>query len=163
MTKAERYAKIESYGKAYAVLTEALERFPKEMWQYKPSEEMWSIHEIVVHITDSEANSYIRCRRFLAEPGETLMAYDENKWARELKYQEQSPDDALTLFRWLRERSYSLIKSVPEEVWSRQCLHPEQGLITMDDWLVTYERHIPDHVSQMDAVHANWLEHQRRS
>jgi len=99
MRSDKRPAKIESYGKAYGVLTEALAKFPRGMWRYKPASDQWSIHEIVVHIADSEANSYIRCRRFLAEPGQPLMAYDETGWARELNYHAQDPDDALELFR----------------------------------------------------------------
>jgi hypothetical protein len=158
MTDSERQAKIDSYGKAHDMLLEALARFPKEMWGYRPTEDQWSIHEIVVHITDSEANSYVRCRRFLAEPGEALMAYDEMRWGRELNYQDQNPDDALELFRWLRKMSYDLIKTAPQEVWSRESFHPEDGVITMDDWLNTYQRHIPDHISQMESVHESWLE-----
>jgi hypothetical protein len=161
MTDSKRQAKIDSYGKAYDLLIEALERFPREMWQYRPAEDQWSIHEIVVHIADSEANSYVRCRRFLAEPGETLMAYDEMRWGRELDYLDQNPEDALALFRWLRKLSYDLIKTVPQEVWSRECYHPEDGMITMDDWLDTYQRHIPDHISQMESIHQSWLEGQR--
>ena len=161
MTDSQRQAKIDSYGKAYNLLIEALERFPREMWQYRPAEDQWSIHEIVVHIADSEANSYVRCRRFLAEPGETLMAYDEMRWGRELDYLDQNPEDALALFRWLRKLSYDLIKTVPQEVWSRECYHPEDGMITMDDWLDTYQRHIPDHISQMESIHQSWLERQR--
>ena len=46
MTNEERAQKINSYGKAYETLVEALKQFPKEMWQFKPSDG-WSIHEIV--------------------------------------------------------------------------------------------------------------------
>ncbi len=69
MTPTERNELIESYGKAYDLLTEALKKYPKEMWQWKPAADKWSIHEIIIHITDSEANAYVRCRRFIAEPG----------------------------------------------------------------------------------------------
>ena len=79
MTSQERAKKIESYGNAYAVLVDALTRFPKEMWQFRDPHGCWSIHEHIVHIADSEANSYIRCRRFIAEPGESLSGYDENR------------------------------------------------------------------------------------
>ena len=47
-----------------------MKQFPKEMWDFKSELNPWSIHNIIVHITDSEANSYIRCRRFIAEPGQ---------------------------------------------------------------------------------------------
>ena len=86
MIKQERDLLIESYGKAYDSLIEALKEFPKEMWQWKPTPEKWSIHEIIIHIADSEANSFIRCRRFIAEPGSGVYGYDENKWAERLDY-----------------------------------------------------------------------------
>ena len=157
MTGEERLQKIESYGNAYAQLIEALKHFPKEMWQFKPSPDRWSVHEIVVHIADSEANSYIRCRRFIAEPGESVMAYDENRWAESLRYHDQSTDEALELFKWLRRKSYTLIRSLPESVWSNTVYHPEQGDMILDDWLGIYERHIPEHVQQMQANYAAWI------
>ena len=156
MSDEEHKAKIASYGGAHQYLLGALESYPHEMWQVRPDSDQWSIHEIIVHIADSEANSYIRCRRFLAEPGEDLLAYDENRWARELDYHEQSSEDALELFRWLRKKSYDLIKEAPDEVWTYECFHPEIGTITLNDWLDTYERHIPEHVEQMQAVYEQW-------
>lgn len=63
-TPEQRDRKIESYGKAHQFLIEALPRFPREMWQFRPAPSEWSIHEIVVHIADSEAASFFRCRRF---------------------------------------------------------------------------------------------------
>ena len=156
MTNQERSQKIESYGQAYERLVEGLKQFPQEMWHFKPAPGDWSIHEIVVHITDSEANSYIRCRRFIAEPGQTVMAYDEQGWAIALNYHQQSTDDALELFKWLRRNSYNLIKNLPEPVWSQTIEHPENGTMTLDDWLITYEDHIPAHINQMRQVYVEW-------
>ena len=84
---------------AYEKLIAALPHFPREMWQYRPAPDRWTIHEIIVHIADSEANSYVRCRRFIAEPGSTVMAYDEMAWAQRLNYHAQSPEAALELFK----------------------------------------------------------------
>ena len=157
MAATDRLKKIESYGNAYAELVDALKQFPQYMWTFKPSPDRWSIHEIIIHIADSEANSYVRCRRFVAEPGEGVMAYDENRWAEALRYHAQSTEEAIELFKWLRLRSYRLIQSMPESVWSNTVLHPENGEMTMDDWLDVYERHIRDHVGQMRANYADWL------
>jgi hypothetical protein len=160
MAHEERDKKIESYGTAYQRLVSALERFPREMWQFRPASGRWTIHEILVHIADSEANSYIRCRRFLAEPGSTVLGYDETKWARDLRYHDQSTDDALELFKWLRHKSYTLIKDLPEAVWSNTVYHTETGAMTMDDWLDTYERHIPEHIGQMQGNYDDWVRQQ---
>ena len=158
MTPEERSQKLETYRSAHAQLTAALDRFPREMWQYRPDMDRWTIHEIIIHIADSEANSYIRCRRFLAEPGSSVLGYDESKWARELHYHEQSTADALELFKWLRHKSYTLIQDLPEASWAHTVNHTENGVMTMDDWLYTYARHIPDHIEQMQAIYADWLD-----
>lgn len=153
----ERAAKIESYGRGYEQLVEAIAWFPREMWQFRPSPDRWTIHEIIIHITDSEANSYARCRRLIAEPGESVMAYDEMQWARALDYHAQSTEDAIELFKWLRRSSYDLIKNQPEPVWEQTIYHPESGTMSMDDWLDTYERHVGEHVEQMYNVYHQWL------
>lgn len=156
MITQDRAQKIESYGTAYTQLTEAIKQFPREMWHFKLSPDDWSIHETIVHITDSEANSFVRCRRFIAEPGEAVMAYDENRWMRALHYDTQSTEDAVELFKMLRLATYKLIKTLPDSVWSNTVYHPENGTMTLDDWLDVYERHIPEHVSQMQRNYEAW-------
>jgi hypothetical protein len=157
LTPAERQQKIAAYGQAHELLAGALKNFPRDMWSYKPGPARWSIHEILAHIADSEANSYIRCRRFIAEPGQTVMAYDENRWADRLNYHDQSPEDALELFRLLRQTSYHLVKKLPEAAWASTIDHPESGTMTMDDWLNVYSNHVPEHIRHMKATHAAWL------
>jgi len=156
MDRVERARKIEVYGNAYQELVEGLKEFPREMWGYRSTVDPWTIHEIVVHITDSEANSFVRGRRFIAEPGRDVMAYDENGWATALDYMSQSPDDAVELFRWLRGNTYKLIKTLPESAWSNTVYHPENGTMTMDDWLDVYEAHVRDHLEQMRRIYEEW-------
>jgi hypothetical protein len=126
------------------------------MWKFKPSPERWSVHEIVIHLADSEVNSYARCRKFIAEPGSSVMAYDQNIWTSSLKYHQQNAQDALKLFRWLRHNTFQLIKSLPESVWSYTVQHPENGLMTMDNWLDVYERHTRGHIGQMKKNYDEW-------
>ncbi len=121
MTPATRSAKISTFGSAYETLIAGLREFPKEMWGFRDEHGCWSIHEHVVHIADSEANSYIRCRRLIAEPGKPLMAYDENGWASALGYAGRSVEGALELFRILRQQTYDLIKTLPESAWANTC------------------------------------------
>ncbi len=34
--------------------------------------------------------------------------------------------------------------------------HSKNGKMTFDDWLNVYERHIPEHVEQMQKVYGEW-------
>jgi hypothetical protein len=42
------------------------------MWKWKPAPDQWSIHEVIAHLADSEANGYARCREEGATRGELL-------------------------------------------------------------------------------------------
>ncbi len=156
MTRQERNAKIESFGRAYGQLTEALQQYPKEMWKFKPTPQQWSIHQIVLHIADTEAHAYTRFRTFIAEPGSTIMAFDQDKWANHLNYHQQSLEDALELFRIQRKLTYELIKNLPEEYWNRTVVHSEKGSLQLDEWLDFYEKHVPKHIEQMKRTAAFW-------
>ena len=85
------------------------------------------------------------------------MAYSEEAWARRLQYSEQNTEDALELFKWLRLKSYKLIVNLPPEVWANTVYHPENGIMTMDDWLDVYESHVRDHLAQMRRIHEEWV------
>ena len=45
-----RIQKLAAYGDAYEHLADALQRFPREMWQFRDEHGCWSIHEHIVHI-----------------------------------------------------------------------------------------------------------------
>ena len=161
MTTEERREKIEAYGKGPAELVEAVKEFPREMWQFKPGPERWSIHEILVHLADSEANSYVRARRFIAEPGKTVMAYNQEEWARKLGYHQQSPEEAVELFGCLRRMTYNLIKPLPESAWANTVEHPEYGPMNFDRWLEMYSAHVPGHIKQMRGNYEAWKKQQQ--
>jgi len=154
----ERQARIESYGKAYDRLIAALETLPKEMWQFKPAPDDWSIHEQIIHLADSEANSYSRVRRGIAEPGSAVLGYDQDRWASNLNYHAQSCEEALQLFKLLRLMSYRLIVSLPDDTWAHTIEHSENGTMTLDDWLVVYDDHVLGHIQQMQANYEAWLQ-----
>lgn len=145
----ERLERIESFGAAYKHIVKALGTLPREMWDYKPSPSEWSVHEIVIHLADAEANGYVRFRRFIAEPGSKVMAYDQDAWAKKLHYRNQDVEEPLQLLKYLRSTTYSILKQLPDEVWTNTVEHSENGIMTLEDWLETYDNHATAHIAQM--------------
>ena len=127
------------------------------MWTFRDDHGCWSIHEHLIHIADSEVNSYVRCRRLIAESGRTLMDYDENRWASALLYHDQNVGESMELFRRLRQKTLNLIQTLPESTWNHTAYHPENGDMTLDDWLDVYERHVPEHLHSMQENYDVWL------
>ena len=103
MSPEERKLKIKRYGKGYAMLKETLADIPRKAWKFKPAPTEWSIHEIIIHLADSETNAALRARLLAAEPGRAVMAYDQDKWALRLNYHDQDVEDALKLVKAARK------------------------------------------------------------
>ena len=149
---------LESFGRGPFLLSAALEQFPKKMWLYKPSDDSWSIHENILHLADSEAHAYIRCRRFIAEPGSSIAQFDSKSWACNLGYFHQSTREALRIIRNLRRTTYELLIALPRSVWEHSLEDATEGRLTLSDWLRLEEDHIPRHIGQMKRNHETWLE-----
>jgi len=150
MDTKERNEKIELYGRGFDMLTEMLKDVPLEMWKFKPAPAEWSVHEVLVHLSDSESNAALRARKLIVEPGGALMGYDQAKWADELDYHEHSWEDALEVVRLVRKSTYALLKKQPDEVFTHSAKHPEYDEpYTFEQWLNIYSRHIPGHIEQI--------------
>ena len=162
MDKSERDEKIELYGRGFELLKAALTEVPAKAMKWKPEPKEWSVHEIIIHIADSESNSALRARKLIVEPGGTLMGYDQDAWAVQLNYHEMDLDDALEVTRLARKTTYELLKRQPEEVFTHWIKHPEmEGEYTFEKWLNIYPKHIPGHIEQIKNNVKLWKEKQK--
>ena len=157
MDKQERNEKIELYGHGYDMLIETLKDIPREMWKFKPEPKEWSVHEVLIHLADSESNAALRARKLIVEPGGTLMSYDQALWADELNYHDHSYEDALEVLRLARKTTYELLKKQPDEVFNHTAIHPEYvEPYTFEMWLNIYSAHIPGHIEQIRNNYKLW-------
>jgi hypothetical protein len=157
MNREERNEKIELYGRGYDMLMSTLKDIPREMWKFKPEPKEWSVHEVLVHLADSESNAALRARKLIVEPGGALMGCDQDKWAIELDYHDQSYEDALETLRHVRKTTYELLKKQPDEVFKHTAKHPEYDEpYTFEMWLNIYSAHIPGHIEQIRNNYKIW-------
>ena len=117
----------------------------------KANSEGWSPRQVIHHMADSEAQSYARLRRLIAEPGTTIQGYDEGKWAESetLRYKTQEITDSLAIIKSVRKASYELIKRLSEKELANSGMHSETGKYTVMNWLETYTKHPIDHSNQI--------------
>ncbi len=120
MSSKERQRKFESYGSVYETLINDLKCFPREMRQFRPATDHRSIHDIIVHIANSEVESYILCGRLLAKFAFALPDYDDIKRIYDSGKHSQSIDEALASIKKLRLTTNSLIKTLPDVAWLPQ-------------------------------------------
>ena len=156
MNPAERKSLLDSYGSAHSRLIKTLKPLPEAVWQYEPGSGEWSIHEVLLHLTDSEANLYVRARRIIAEPGSKVLAFDHDLWAKRLSYQKQNAEASLELFKYLRQLTYDLLKDLPENIWQNTVEHSQFGIMTLDQWLERADKHANDHIKQIQDNFNAW-------
>ncbi len=156
MKYSERVEKIKEYGNVARDLPEILVKFPRTMWNYKPDPGRWCVHEILFHLLDTEANLYVRYRAALAEPGKTIMPFDQDRWSKELDYKGKDVEFAIDGLRWMIRANTDLLLAQPEKAFERDITHPERGSLTLDRMLETYLGHIPHHIGQMNKRLTEW-------
>ncbi len=162
MDKQERDEKIELYGHGYDLLMQTLKDIPQETWKFKPEPKEWSVHEIIIHLADSESNAALRARKLIVEPNGVLMGYDQDKWAIELNYHEQSWEEALEVVKFVRKTTYKLLKQQPDEVFEHSVKHPDYDEpYTFEKWLNIYSGHIPGHIEQIQNNVKLWEEKEK--
>ena len=67
------------------------------------------------HLADAELVGAHRFRQVIAEDNPTLIAFDQEAWARRLDYARRKPKQSLETFRRMRAENYELLKALPAE------------------------------------------------
>ena len=116
------------------------------------AENEWSASQCIHHMADSEAQSYARLRRLVAEPeGSIIQGYDEAAWANapKLAYADGDVTNSIAVLAAVRASSLDLIKRLDESDLEKFGEHTEAGKYTIARWLETYTRHPYDHGDQL--------------
>ncbi len=115
----------------------------------------WSPRQIIHHVADSEAQSYARIRRLIAEPlGSVIQGYDEGAWAANptLGYEELDIENSFEVFRAVRTSTLALVKRLKPSDLERYGEHSESGRYTVLKWLDDYAAHPDDHADQLERA-----------
>jgi hypothetical protein len=112
----------------------------------------WSARQIIHHVADSEAQSYVRIRRLVAEPeGSVIQGYDEGVWAEceKLGYKDAPVENSIAVYAAVRAGSLDVLKRLEESDLMKFGEHSESGKFTIEKWLINYTKHPLDHGDQL--------------
>lgn len=112
----------------------------------------WSARQIIHHVADSEAQSYVRIRRLVAEPeGSVIQGYDEGVWAEceKLGYKDAPVENSIAVYAAVRAGSLDVLRRLEESDLLKFGEHSESGKFTIEKWLINYTKHPLDHGDQL--------------
>jgi hypothetical protein len=154
MDAAQRAKLIQQYRDGYGQVARALDGFPAGKLTARPFTGKWTAAEIVHHLADSEMTSAIRIRKLLAEPFPVIQAYDQERFAEVMHYQERPIEPSLQAFRYARESTAQLFEHMSEPDWRKLGWHSEAGSYHTERWLEIYAAHAHGHAEQIERLKA---------
>ena len=145
---------IARYADGHRVVLDAVCGATDRELDARPEAGGWTAREVVHHLADSEMTSAIRLRRLLAEEAPTTDGYDEEEFARRLRYGTRPIAASLEAIAAARRTTAELLDVLIDEEWSRAGTHPEHGRYSVADWLEIYAAHAHDHADQIRRARA---------
>ena len=112
----------------------------------------WTVRQVIHHLADSHMNAYIRAKLIITEQNPTLKTYEQEEWARTPDASALAVQSSLDILRGVHNRWVHLLRTVGPDAWKRTGMHPESGLMTLDDLLALYARHGDNHVAQITGL-----------
>lgn len=126
-----------------------LEGAPDEVLSRRPAPGKWSVRAILAHMAEDELASSWRFRQMLGHSGATLPGFDQDLWARLGDYDSWTAQEALEMFRLLREANLRMFDRLSPEDWQRWGMHAERGRITVEDLVRHMAGHDLNHIGQV--------------
>ena len=154
MTRDSRSALIEQYRRGHAELLKALESVTAKELDWRRALAEWTIREIVHHLADSEMIAALRLRRLLAEESPMIQGFDQEAYARQLRYDSRPIEAALRVIEAARATTLEILAEIAEAEWQRAGIHDERGRYTIERWLELNANHAHEHAEQIRRIRA---------
>ncbi|MFA9436914.1 MAG: YfiT family bacillithiol transferase [Candidatus Bathyarchaeota archaeon] len=151
ITPERRIKWIKDLEDAPKLLREAVEGLDDEQLDTPYREGGWTIRQIVHHLTDSNINSYVRFKLAVTENQPTIKTWEQSDWAVLEDAVSMPVDVSLSLLDSLHQRWVVFLKSLTEEDMKKKFVHPEGGVLTVEENIWNYSWHSRHHTAQITA------------
>jgi len=153
MTEAELKQHLEAAEKSPKQIAAAVSGVPDKVLRYKPSPEKWCILEILGHLADMEVLYAYRIRQMLADKQPVFAAIDQDDWARNLGYMENSPPELIALYGLNRHANLQLLKRLKLGDLEKSAYHPElKRNVTVAEYVEKMGGHGANHLEQIEKL-----------
>ncbi len=111
----------------------------------------WTVRQVVHHLFDSHANSFVRFKWALTEDRPVIKAYDEKGWA-ELPDSRGSVAPSLAALDALHSRWTDLLRHLSWPELQREFVHPVSGPVTLAVNTGLYAWHGRHHLAHIERL-----------
>lgn len=132
-------------------LTRTVEGLSNEQLQRPESAGKWSIAEVIAHLAQFEMIVALRIRIILAADTPPLIAFDQERWIRDV-YRNEPASELIEQLAFIRGMNLKLFERLSADEWDRAGIHPEYGHNTIRQLVERFERHQEKHLKQIERI-----------
>ncbi len=144
-------------GQFFAAIPTGRRNWEPASWQGIPGESFSPLGQIC-HVRDIEIDGYqVRLRRLLEEDAPRLVSLDGYELARERRYAEADPQEALAAFSAARAQTLRLLETVPDGSLGRTGHFEGYGQVTLQGVVHYLCSHDQLHLAGMQWLHGKML------
>ncbi len=139
-------SQIDRFSAGGQQLREAVAGLNQQKLTAFPIPGTWSIHQIVVHLMDSDLVMTDRMKRTIAMDNPLLTAFDESAYIQRLSPHALPVEQCIGLFDQNRQLMATILRHLPDEAFDRAGTHNERGRITLAEQLAGSIDHLEHHL-----------------
>jgi hypothetical protein len=139
-------SKIEAYVAGGTELVRAYGGLNQSHLHAVPADGSWSLHQIAIHMMDSDLIGADRMKRIACMDNPLLCGYDETAF---IKLPGQDQIDALAaceMFQKNRSMMAMILRALPDQAYTRTGIHTESGKVSLLQMLDKYIEHLRHHL-----------------
>lgn len=153
MTQAELTKLLDAAEKSPKQIAAAVSGLPDKTLRYKPAPDKWCILEILAHLADMEILYAYRMRQMIADKSPVLAIIDQDDWARNLGYMEETPAELVALYGLNRYHNLQLLRRIKPEDLKNSAYHPElKKEVALEKYVEMMSGHGANHLQQIERL-----------
>src|SRR5258707_3420914 len=153
MTQPELKKLLDAAEKSPKQVAASVSGLPDKTLRYKPAPDKWCVLEILAQLADMEILYAYRMRQMIADKQPVLATIDQDDWARNLGYMEESPAELVALYGLNRYHNLQLLRRLKPDDLEKSAYHPElQKDVTLGKYVEMMSGHGANHLQQIERL-----------
>lgn len=142
-------ARIHAYAAGGQKLIDAYQGLNCEQLFAIPVAGTWSLHQIAIHMMESDLIGTDRMKRIAAMDKPLLIGYDESAFAKLPGVELVDTLSACKLFDQNRQMTATILRALPDASFDRWGIHNEIGRVTLGEMVEKYIHHLEGHLEHV--------------
>ncbi len=140
---------LDSLASGPRAIRGALRRASRGRLARRPRPREWSPTEVIGHLLDAEVALGFRIRKLAAEPGGMIVAWDQERWTKELRHRRGDARTLLEAYAALRAANVEQVRRLTPAQRAAAGRHPEYGRLRVREMLEHWAEHDLIHLAQI--------------